>query len=103
MATTRPLIGKRATAASRRPAPEICRRRPVAPGSWLRREGSAYAFLSLYALLFIIFIVVPVLAAVLLSFTFFDTIQPPTFIGLRNYVALLTPTTSSCAMCCPTR
>jgi multiple sugar transport system permease protein len=66
---------------------------PQAPSRarrWLRREGSAYAFLALYALLFIVFIVVPVLAAVLLSFTFFDTIQPPTFIGLRNYVALLT-------------
>lgn len=53
-------------------------------------EGSAYAFLSMYALLFITFIVVPVLAAVLLSFTFFDTIQFPRFIGLRNYITLLT-------------
>lgn len=57
---------------------------------WLNREGSAYAFLSAYALMFIVFIVVPVAAAVLLSFTFFDTIQLPTFIGLRNYIALLT-------------
>ncbi len=58
--------------------------------AWLNKEGSAYAFLSLYGLLFIIFIVVPVLAAVLLSFTFFDTIQPPQFIGLRNYITLVT-------------
>lgn len=57
---------------------------------WLNREGSAYAFLSMYALLFVVFIVIPVVAAVLLSFTFFDTIQTPSFIGLRNYVALLT-------------
>ncbi len=57
---------------------------------WLDKEGSAYAFLSVYALLFIIFIVVPVLAAFLLSFTFFDTIQFPRFIGLRNYITLLT-------------
>jgi multiple sugar transport system permease protein len=54
------------------------------------KEGSAYAFLSMYALLFIVFIVVPVLVAFFLSFTFFDTIQPPTFNGLRNYIALLT-------------
>ena len=35
------------------------------------------AFLGMYALLFIIFIVVPVLVAFLLSFTNFDTIQFP--------------------------
>ncbi|NMB69156.1 MAG: sugar ABC transporter permease [Chloroflexi bacterium] len=57
---------------------------------WLTKEGSAYAFLSGYALMFIIFIVVPVLVAGLLSFTQFDTIQFPKFIGLKNYVTLLT-------------
>jgi multiple sugar transport system permease protein len=57
---------------------------------WYQKEGSAYGFLSMYALMFIIFIVVPVLVAFFLSFTFFDTIQPPRFIGLKNYVVLLT-------------
>jgi multiple sugar transport system permease protein len=57
---------------------------------WWSREGSAYAFVAAYALLFFTFIVVPVLAAFGLSFTFFDTIQPPRFIGLRNYITLLT-------------
>jgi multiple sugar transport system permease protein len=57
---------------------------------WLEREGNAYGFLLPYALLFAIFIVVPVLAAIALSFTFFDAIQPPHFIGLGNYIALLT-------------
>lgn len=57
---------------------------------WFYREGSAYAFLSMYAVLFTIFIIVPVIAAILLSFTFFDAIQPPRFIGLNNYIALLT-------------
>jgi len=58
--------------------------------AWLYREGNAYAFLAPYAILFILFIVVPVIAAVLLSFTYFDTIQFPKFIGLRNYITLLT-------------
>ncbi|MEJ5223499.1 MAG: sugar ABC transporter permease [Anaerolineales bacterium] len=58
--------------------------------TWLYKEGSAYGFLSLYALMFIIFIILPVLAAFLLSFTFFDTIQFPRWIGLRNYITLLT-------------
>lgn len=57
---------------------------------WLYKEGSAYAFLSMYALMFIIFIIVPVLVAFFLSFTFFDTIQLPKFIGLKNYVVMLT-------------
>lgn len=57
---------------------------------WLDREGSAYAFLAMYALLFFVFIVIPVVLAGALSFTFFDTIQPPTFTGLRNYIVLLT-------------
>jgi len=57
---------------------------------WVSKEGSAYAFLSVYALLFIIFIVIPVMAAFFLSFTFFDTIQTPRFIGLSNYISLLT-------------
>lgn len=57
---------------------------------WINKEGTAYAFLAPYALLFIVFIVVPVGAAVLLSFTYFDTIQPPRFIGLSNYISLIT-------------
>lgn len=57
---------------------------------WYQKEGSAYGFLSMYALMFIIFIVVPVVVAFFLSFTFFDTIQLPRFIGLKNYVVLLT-------------
>ncbi len=57
---------------------------------WLAREGSAYAFIFPYAILFMVFIVIPVAIAVVLSFTYFDTIQFPTFIGLRNYITLLT-------------
>jgi multiple sugar transport system permease protein len=34
--------------------------------------------------------VVPLLAAILLSFTFFDAIQPPRLIGLSNYISLIT-------------
>lgn len=57
---------------------------------WQRTEGTAYLFLSMYALMFIIFIIVPVIVAMLLSFTNFDSIQFPDFVGLKNYVVLLT-------------
>ena len=57
---------------------------------WFKKEGSAYSFLFPYALMFFIFIVVPVLVAFLLSFTSFDTIQVPKFIALKNYITLIT-------------
>jgi multiple sugar transport system permease protein len=73
----------RISVAPPQPAERVSRR-------WLGREGGAYVFLAPYGLIFFIFIVLPVLAAALLSFTFFDTIQIPSFIGLRNYLVLLT-------------
>lgn len=57
---------------------------------WIYKEGSAYGFISMYALMFIIFIVVPILVALVLSFTIFDTIQLPKFNGFKNYIGLIT-------------
>ncbi len=57
---------------------------------WWQKEASAYGFVAMYALLFLVFIAVPVLVAFFLSFTFFDSIQLPRFNGLRNYIVLLT-------------
>jgi multiple sugar transport system permease protein len=51
---------------------------------------SIAVFLGPYFLLFFTFIVVAVVAAVGLSFTYFNTIQAPTFIGVKNYVDILT-------------
>lgn len=47
-------------------------------------------FVFPYWFMFFVFIVVPVVAAVVLSFTFFNSIQLPEFIGIRNYVELIT-------------
>lgn len=54
------------------------------------KNFSAYLFLSPYILLFILFIVLPVIIAIILSFTNFNTIQMPQYIGLKNYVNLFT-------------
>lgn len=43
-----------------------------------------------YASLFILFIAVPVIIAIILSFTYFNTVERPKFVGLYNYVAILT-------------
>ncbi len=50
----------------------------------------AYYFLLPYLLLFLVFIVMPILAAIVLSFTNYDAVQWPDFVGLLNYVNLLT-------------
>lgn len=54
---------------------------------------SILTFLGPYYLLFFLFIVISVIAAIGLSFTYFNTIQFPNWIGLSNYVALLTKDT----------
>ena len=51
---------------------------------------SAVYFTFPYYLLFFIFIVVPVLGAIYLSFTYFNSIEAPRFIGLKNYIDLFT-------------
>ena len=58
--------------------------------SELREEVTSYLFLSPYLILFATFIVIPVILAVLLSFTNFDSVNFPKFVGLKNYITLLT-------------
>ncbi|WP_369795817.1 carbohydrate ABC transporter permease [Fictibacillus sp. FJAT-27399] len=56
----------------------------------LKQEWSAMVFIGPFLLLFILFIVIPVIAAIGLSFTYFNTVEAPKFVGLQNYVNLLT-------------
>lgn len=51
---------------------------------------SPYVFIAPYAFLFILIIALPVIAAIILSFTSFNTIQAPEFVFLQNYVDILT-------------
>ena len=52
--------------------------------------NAAVWFLMPYVILFMIFIVIPVIAAIALSFTNYDAIQRPEFVGFLNYINLLT-------------
>ena len=54
------------------------------------KKSAPILFLLPYILLFAVFIIVPVGMAVGLSFTNFDAIQRPAFIGLTNFVNLFT-------------
>lgn len=51
---------------------------------------AAYLFLSPYAILFSVFIIIPVAIAIGLSFTNFNAIEAPGFTGFLNYINLIT-------------
>ena len=51
--------------------------------------GASFFMLAPWGILFIIFMLIPVLAAMVLSFTYFDMLNFPTFNGVENYIRLL--------------
>ena len=57
------------------------------------RRGSWVLLLVPYLVFFSLFIIVPILAAIGLSFTQFDSIQAPVFNGIDNYVRIFTQDT----------
>lgn len=55
----------------------------------LAREHRVHYLLMLpYALVFFLFTVLPVIISIYLSFTYFNVLEPPRFIGLQNYFKL---------------
>lgn len=54
-----------------------------------KQNKIAYLFAAPYFLLFIVFTVLPVLVALVLSFTYFNMLEWPTFVGIDNYVNLI--------------
>jgi len=75
--------GESAAGASLRPAP--------APGKlallWtdIKKHRVSYYFLAPFLLLFTVFIVAPILVSIGLSFTYYNILEPPRFIGASNY------------------
>ena len=55
---------------------------------WLRKQGPSMVLLAPFTVLFVMFTILPILAAIVLSFTYFNMVQTPTFIGLENYIRL---------------
>ena len=56
---------------------------------FLRRNATGYIFLAPFLILLFIFVVVPVGVSVVLSFTNYNMLQPPKFVGLENYMSLI--------------
>ena len=55
-----------------------------------QRKYGHWILLSPYLILFTIFIVLPVIVSVYFSFTHFNAIEAPSWIGIQNYITLLT-------------
>ncbi|MCR4850198.1 MAG: sugar ABC transporter permease [Lachnospiraceae bacterium] len=54
-----------------------------------KRAKMCYAFLAPYAILFAMFFIFPVVASIYFSFTYYNILERPRFIGLQNYISLV--------------
>lgn len=59
--------------------------------SWqkAKRMKVCYLFLIPYALLFFTFFILPMLTSIFYSFTYFNVLEPPRWVGLQNYINLI--------------
>lgn len=59
--------------------------------AWKKMKLSkmCYLFLAPYAILFTAFYILPVATSIFYSFTYFNILEPPRFIGIDNYLGLI--------------
>lgn len=55
----------------------------------IKKNSVYYVMIAPFFLIFFLFIFIPVISAVVLSFTSFDMVQLPEFTGFDNYIRLL--------------
>ena len=54
-----------------------------------RRMKVCYLFLAPYAILFFTFFILPIASSIYYSFTYYNILEPPRFIGFKNYINLI--------------
>lgn len=54
----------------------------------IKRHKMHYVLMAPYLILFTAFVVIPVVIAIIFSFTSFNILEPPEFVGLKNYFRL---------------
>ncbi len=54
-----------------------------------KRSKMCYAFLAPYAIVFTAFYILPVITSIFFSFTYYNMLEAPRFIGIDNYVNLI--------------
>jgi len=55
----------------------------------MKRSKMCYAFLAPYAIIFFLFYVAPVAVSIFFSFTYYNILESPRFLGLDNYISLI--------------
>lgn len=55
---------------------------------WFRAQAPSLVFLAPFTLLFVLFTILPIAAAIVLSFTYFNMLSTPTFVGFDNYIRM---------------
>ena len=66
-------------------------RRHNAKVAWKKAKANkmCYVFLAPYALIFTVFYILPVITSIFFSFTYYNIIETPRFIGMQNYINLI--------------
>lgn len=54
-----------------------------------KRNKTCYLFLAPYAILFFTFFILPIGTSIFYSFTYYNILEPPRFIGVQNYINLV--------------
>ena len=67
---------------------KFVKRKEYGLASRLKKSAVSYAMMAPYMIVFILLTVIPVIAAICLSFTYFNMLEPPKFTGLLNYERL---------------
>lgn len=67
---------------------KFVKRKEYGLASRLKKSSVSYAMMAPYMIVFILLTVIPVIAAICLSFTYFNMLEPPKFTGLLNYERL---------------
>lgn len=55
----------------------------------MKRSKMCYLFLAPYAIIFTLFYVAPVAVSIFYSFTYYNILESPRFLGLDNYISLI--------------
>lgn len=55
----------------------------------MKKSKACYLFLAPYAILFTMFYILPVCSSIFFSFTYYNILESPKFIGVQNYINLI--------------
>ena len=55
----------------------------------MKQSKACYLFLAPYAILFTVFYILPVCSSIFFSFTDYNILEPPKFVGIKNYISLI--------------